>query len=142
MSEVNIENMAKLDSNFATTFVYRYVLPDINFNVHNLINNNISIPKNVVNLYISYILNPRNLNTGFTLKNCLFEPVKLIKNADSDKYKYSSYRISFDSSSKFSFTDGSLRKYIIIYEADMTSYVHIDGKNKDVLILGEEPTHG
>ena len=34
MSEENIENITKTDSNFAPTFVYHYLLPDINFNEH------------------------------------------------------------------------------------------------------------
>ena len=44
-------------------------------------------------IYISYILTPwlRNLNTDFTLNNCLFGSVRLTKNADPDKYKYSGY---------------------------------------------------
>ena len=52
-------------------------------------------------MYISYILSPwlRNLNTDFTLKNCLFGFVKLTKNFDPDKYKHSSYGIGFDSRS-------------------------------------------
>ena len=58
MSEEGIENITKSDSNFAATFVNQYVLPDINFNGHCLINDNISIPKKVINLSISYILNP------------------------------------------------------------------------------------
>ena len=47
-------------------------------------NFNISILKNVINLYISYILGLqfKNLNTDFTLVNCLFGSVKLTKNAD------------------------------------------------------------
>ena len=77
---------------FASTFVDHYVLPDINFNGHSLINNNISIRKKVINIYIyiSYILNqwPRDFNTDFTLGSCLFGSVKLTKNADLDKYKY------------------------------------------------------
>ena len=54
-------------------------------------NNKIYIPKKVINLYISYILNPwlRNLNTDFTLNNCLFGSAKLTKNIDLDKYKCS-----------------------------------------------------
>ena len=89
MSEKNIEDITKSDSNFAWTFVNHHVLPDKNFNEHCLINNNISISNKVINLYISYILNPllRNLNTDFTLNNCLFGSVKLTKNADTDKYK-------------------------------------------------------
>ena len=89
MSEKNIEDITKSDSNFAWTFGNHHVLPDKNFNEHCLINNNISISNKVINLYISYILNPllRNLNTDFTLNNRLFGSVKLTKNADTDKYK-------------------------------------------------------
>ena len=67
----------QLNSNFAPTFVNHHGLPDINFNGHCLIKNNISIPKKVINLYISYVLNPwlRNLNTYFTLNNSLFVSV-------------------------------------------------------------------
>ena len=67
-------------------------MPDINFNGHCLMNN-ITVPKKVINLYISYTLNPqlRNLNTDFTLDNCLVGSVKLTKNADLDKFKYSGY---------------------------------------------------
>ena len=67
MSEENVESITKLDSNFAPNFVNHHVLPDINFNIHCLINNNISIPKKVINLYISYILSPwsRNLKTDY-----------------------------------------------------------------------------
>ena len=45
--------------------------------------------------------------------------------------------MGFDSSSEFSFTDGSIGKNNIIFGADMSSSVHIDNKNKDILILGE-----
>ena len=90
ISEENIENTTKSYSSFSPIFVDHYVLSHINFNGHCLINNNISIPKKVIKLYTSYIINQwlRNLNTYFILKNCLFGSVKLTKNADSDKYKY------------------------------------------------------
>ena len=57
MSEENIEDTTKSESNFAPTFVDHYALADINFNGHCLINNNIYIPKKAINLYISYKLN-------------------------------------------------------------------------------------
>ena len=90
ISEENIENTTKSYSSFPPIFVDHYVLSHINFNGHCLINNNISIPKKVIKLYTSYIINQwlRNLNTYFIIKNCLFGSVKLTKNADSDKYKY------------------------------------------------------
>ena len=99
----SIENITKLDSNFAPTFGDHHLLPHINFNGHYLIKiiKNISIPKKVTNLYISHTLGPqiKNTNTDFTLNNCLF--VKLTKNADPDKYKYNGYSIVFDSHSEF-----------------------------------------
>ena len=87
ISEENNESIAKSEINFATTFVDHHLLSEINFTGYCLINNNISIPKKLINLYISYTLTPwlRNLNTDFTLNNCLFRSVKLTKNADVDK---------------------------------------------------------
>ena len=53
MSEENIENITKSDSKFPPTFVDHHALPDIYFNRHCFIKNNVSIPKKVINLYIS-----------------------------------------------------------------------------------------
>ena len=117
MSEESIENITKSDSNFAPTFVDHHVLPEINFNEHCLIKNNTSIPKKVINLYVSYILGHqfRNLNTDFTLGNCLFGSLKLTKYTDLDKYKYTGYGIVIDSRSECLFTDGSYGKNVIIF---------------------------
>ena len=52
MSEENVENITELHSNFARTFVHHHLLPDIHFNGRCLFNNNISISKQVLNLYI------------------------------------------------------------------------------------------
>ena len=95
----------------------------MNFNGHFLINT-ISILKKVINVYISYTLNPqlRNLNTDFTLRNCLFGSIKLTKNANLDKYKYSGYDIGSDSCSE------------LLFGADMSSSMHIDNKGKDILV--------
>ena len=40
------------------------------------------------------------------------------------------------------FTDGSMGKNVISFGADMSSSLHIDNKNKDILILGEGATQG
>ena len=81
MSEENIENITKSDSNIAPTFVDHHVLPDIIFNGNCLISNNISVSKEVINLYISYITNPllKNLNADFRLMNWLFGSTELAK---------------------------------------------------------------
>ena len=49
-----------------------------------------NIPNKVISFYISYLLTPwlRNLDTDFTLSNCLFGSVKLTKNADPDKLQH------------------------------------------------------
>ena len=128
MSEENIENITKSYSNFASIFVDHHVLQNIVFNGHSLINNNISVPKKVIKLCISNILNSwlRNSNTDFTWKKSLFGSVKLTKNIDPDKCKYSSYGIGFDSRSKFLFADGSFAKNVIIFGAHISSFVHIN----------------
>ena len=110
-------------------------------NGHCLIN--IFIPKKVINIYISQILNqwPRDLDTDFTFGSCLFGSVKLTKNADLDKHKYNGYDIGFDSRLEYLFTDGSIGKNLIIFGTDMSSSVHIDNKNKDILVFVlERPT--
>ena len=70
------------------------------------------ITKNVINLFALYTLGPqlRNLNTNFTFGNCLFGSIKLIKNANPDKCKYSGYRIGFQSCSEFSLPDSNMKK--------------------------------
>ena len=122
-------------------FFYYYFLPDINFNWFCLIKN-ISFPKNVINLYIFYILNQqlRNWNTDFTINKCWFESLEPTKNADLDEYKFSSCGIGFDSRLEFLFTDGSLGKNVIIFGADMGSSVY--NKGQDIVILGEGLTQG
>ena len=140
ISEENIKNITKSDSNFPPTFVDHYLLRDGNFNGYCLIKNNISIPKKVINLYVSYALRLqlKNLNTYFTLGSCLFGSVKLAKNVDRDKYKYTCYSIGFDPRSEFLFIDGSYGK-MSFFRSDMSSSVHVDNKRKKFV---EGPTQG
>ena len=87
----------------APTFVDHHLLQDISFDRHCLINNINSICKKVIKLYISYLQSPwlRNLNTDFTLNNCLFGSAKLTEDDDPDKHRYCGYSIGFDSHSEF-----------------------------------------
>ena len=98
--------------------------------------------KIVINSYISYTLDKwsKDLDTDFTLSNCLFGAVKLTKNADPEKYEYSGYGIGFDSCSKLSLTDGSNGKNVIIFRVDDSCSVDIDSRNRSVLLLGEGST--
>ena len=83
-----------------------------------------------------------NLNSDITLKDCLFEGVKLSNITDKDKYVYSSYGIGFDLCSEFWLPDGSIGKNIIIFGVDVSSSVHIDNNKKDISILGRGLTQG
>ena len=62
--------------------------------------------------------------SNVTLENCLFGAVKLTKNVDIDKYKYSGYGIGFDSRGSFSHPSGGYGKNVIIFGADMNSSAH------------------
>ena len=52
MSEESIENIAKSDSNFASTSLYHHLSADMNFNGHYLIKINISISKEIKTEYV------------------------------------------------------------------------------------------
>ena len=56
-------------------------------------------------------------------------------------YKYSGYGVGYHSKGRLLFPDGSFAQNVIIFRADMSSFVHANGKKKDILILGERPTH-
>ena len=73
----------------------------------------------IVNVYIVYALSSNLNNFNSTLKNCLFVAVKLTKNTDTDKYKYSGYGIGFDSCRIFSFPSCKFTQNVIIFAVDM-----------------------
>ena len=88
--------------------------------------------KKVVNLYVVYeITNFHSIDSYPTLTNTLFGAVKLIKNADIDKYRYSGYGIGFDGKGFYSHPSDGTGKNVIIFRADKSSYVHVDNKRKD-----------
>ena len=100
---------------------------------------------NIVNIYIAYEITSDYNNINYpTLENCLFESVKLTKNADIDKYRYSGYGIGFDRETvpgkSFSFGNET-GKNVIIFEVDMSLSSKIDNRKKDILILDKGPTY-
>ena len=68
--------------------------------------------------------------TIMILNNCLFGAVTLSRNADIDKYGYSSYGIGFDRKSSFSFPSNGFGQNVIIFGVDMSSSAHINNKKK------------
>ena len=95
----------------------------------------------MLNIYIVYELGASiSFNDDPTLKNALFGTVKQTKNADIDKYRYSGYGIGFDRKGSFSFPSGGFGQNVRILGVDMSSFVHVDYKKKDILIIGKGPT--
>ena len=60
----------------------------------------------------------------------MFGAVKLTKNADIDKYEYSSYGIGFDRPGSFSFPGGGFGCNVITFGVDISSSVYVDNKKK------------
>ena len=89
----------------------------------------------VVNIYTVYETTPDTKTSNIALENCLFGPVKLIKNTNVDKYKYSGYGIGFDSRGSFSHPSGGEGKNVIIFGTHMSSSVHANNKVNNVLVL-------
>ena len=76
----------------------------------------------------------------FHINNFLFGAVNVVKNADAYRYKYKGYVIGFDARSEFPIPDCNVGKNVIIFGADPSSSVHIDNKNKDILVHGKGTT--
>ena len=97
----------------------------------------------LVNIYIVYELAASSSNDNDpTLKNCLFGPVTLTKNADIDKYGCSGYGIGFDRTGSFSFAGGGFGQNVLTFGVDMSFSAHVDSKKKDILVLGIDSTQG
>ena len=68
--------------------------------------------------------------------------VKLTKNDDTDKYKYSGYGIGFDSRGTFSHPSARVGENVIIFGVYMSNSVHTNNKKGNILVLGERFTQG
>ena len=91
----------------------------------------------IVNIYLVYRLIPGTKTLGVTLENCLFGAVKLTKNADIDKCKYSGYGIGYDSRGNFTHPNGGYSKNVIIFGADLISSTHANNKTKNIVVFGK-----
>ena len=76
------------------------------------------------------------------MANALFGAVKITKNTDISKHKYSGYGNGFDGKGFYSYVSGGTGRNVIIFGAEMSSPTHIDNKGKDILILRTGPRQG
>ena len=113
--------------------------------------NSASVPKGfpslytnfILNLYIVYELNtwPRNPANNFTLKNCLFGTVKLVRNTTKSRFTCNVRVIAFDGEGSWSFGNGFARN-VVIFGVDNSSSSHTDNQKNNFLVLREGPTQG
>ena len=137
-------NSIKTSDYFITPYLRYYVTKTrVEFNGNYLKQDKITYThRKIVNIYIVYeIVGSSGRNNQPTLQNAQFGAVKLTKNANIDKYRYSSYGIGFDWKSSFSHPSGGDQN-VIIFGIDMSSSTKIDNRKKDILILGKAPTQG
>ena len=85
--------------------------------------------RKIVNIYIVYEVSKNsNISSYPTLQNSLFGAVRLTKNADIDKYKYSGYGIGFDRYGFFSYPNCETGRNVIIFGVDMSPSTKIDNR--------------
>ena len=93
----------------------------------------------VVNIYIVYKMASTSTSfSNYTLKNSLFGAVKVTKNSDINKYKYSGYGIVFGSKGSFLHADGTYGVNTIIFGTDLSSCRHANNKTNNILVLGKD----
>ena len=71
----------------------------------------------------------------------MFGTVNLTKNADSDKYSSSGYRLGFLSPALVSYSGFDWGRKVVIFGVDNSSPVDLDSKKKSILVLSEGATH-
>ena len=132
LSNESIEIVSKTDNTLTPSINYYRDKARLNFTVSVLQQKIVTYShKKVVNLYVVYeITNFHSIDSYPTLTNALFGAVKLTKNADIDKYKYSGYGIRFDGHVFFSHPGGGTGKNAIIFGLDMSSSTKVDNKGK------------
>ena len=119
------------------------------FNGNYFIQDLITIPNNVINIYVVYKLDPisSTRNTDYTIQNALFGAMKITKNATNNSYVW--YGICFDERSQFnhtitegSFTHTKNGRNVLIFRVDISFSAHATNKANHIYLMGEGRTQG
>ena len=132
------------------------VVPDIKntngqlyvfFNCNYFEQDPITIPNNVINIYVVYKLDPikSTRNTDYTIQNALFGDIKITKNTDSSKNNDKGYGLCFDEGGEFghtvkqgNFNHTTNAKNVIIFGVDMSSSVHATNRANNIYVMGKD----
>ena len=111
----------------------------------------ITIPNNVINIYVVYKLDPisSTRNTDYTIQNTLFGIMKITKNTDSSKNSYKGYDLCFDEGGEFGHTvkQGNFNrttnaKNVTIFDVDMSSSIHATNRANNIYVMGKDSIQG
>ena len=123
----------------------------VSFNGNYFEQDPITIPNNVINIYVVYKLDPisSTRNTDYTIQNALFGAMKITKNTDSSKNNYKGYGLCFDEGGEFGHTakQGNFNrttndKNVIIFGVDTTSSVHATYRANNIYVMGRDFIQG
>ena len=99
--------------------------------------NSVLVQKSFSSLYSNFILNlyivcelnnwPGNLTNTFTLKNCLFGTVKLVRNTMKSKFTNNGWGLAFDGEGSWNFGNDFARN-VGIFGVDNSSSSHTDNQ--------------
>ena len=122
------------------------------FNGNYFIQDPITIPNNVINIYIVYKLDQISLtrNTDYTIQNALFGAMKITKNAtNNSKNNSKGFGICFDERIQFTHTiaEGSFAhttngRNVLIFGVDMSFSAHANNRANHIYLMGEGLTQG
>ena len=138
-------NSIKDTKNDEKMYVY---LKGSHFQQNNVLtsNNDHVINDNVVNIYIVYKLYPiTSRDTTFTIQNTLFGAMQITKNADTSKYNYKGYGISFGESEEFThvrkrgnFNNTAMARNVRIFGVDMSFTKHANNKANNIYVMAKD----
>ena len=109
------------------------------FSGNYFIENFITIPNNVVNIYVVYKLDliSSARNTDYTIQNALFGAMKITKNTDSSKNNYKGYGLCFHEGGTFSKGNINNGRNVIIFGVHESCLVHANNKANNIYVMGD-----
>ena len=140
---VSVQNINNFYPNIKNISRELYVFFNGNYFVQDII----TIPNNVINIYCVYKLDPIDFSrkNKFTIQNALFGAIEVTKNANTSMYKYKGYSIYFDESEEFThvrkegnFNHTTTARNIIIFGADMSFSKHANNKANNIYVMGKD----
>ena len=123
----------------------------VSFNGNYFKQDPITIPNNVINIYVVYKLDPvkSTRNTDYTIQNALFGDMKITKNTDSSKNNYKGYGLCFDEGGEFGHTvkQGNFNrtknaKNVITFDVDTSSSIHATNRANNIYVMGKDFIQG